>query len=276
MKTFATVRVEQQAGQTVPATLPGRSASEEITLLVVEDDPILLSTLQYNLNREGYRVVTASDGETGLACARVAGDRLDLVILDLMLPGMNGFQVLRQLRAEQNVPVIILSARGEEQDKIDGLELGADDYVVKPFALKEFLARVRAVSRRRAVPAVRPPSVLFRGELKIEVEQRRAFVGDIELDLRPKEFGLLVTLALEPGKVFSRQQLLDNAWGEDVVVDERTVDVHISWLRGKLVRAGMPADAIKTVYAAGYRFEAVAGGTKAGNRKESGTRIEGN
>ena len=227
---------------------------ESATVLIVEDDPTLLSTLAYNLTREGYRVLTAADGESALRIAASEQGRLDLVILDIMLPGINGFQVLRHLRTDSDVPVLMLSARGEEQDKIDGLELGADDYVVKPFALRELLARVRAAVRRRAVPAARPPAVLFRGKLKIEPERRRAVVGEHELQLRPKEFGLLVTLAMEPGRVFGRQDLLDAIWGQEIIVDERTVDVHISWLRAKLTDAGMPADVIRTVYGAGYRF----------------------
>lgn len=235
-------------------TVASEPLRETATILIVEDDPTLLSTLSYNLTRSGYRVLTAADGERGLAIARREGDRLDLVILDIMLPGMNGFQVLRHLRAESDVPVLMLSARGEEQDKIDGLELGADDYVVKPFNLREFLARIRAAVRRRAVPAARPPAVLFRGPLRIELERRRALAGEQELPLRPKEFGLLVTLAMEPGRVFSRQDLLDAVWGEEIIVDERTVDVHISWLRGKLEDAGIQQELIKTVYGAGYRF----------------------
>jgi DNA-binding response OmpR family regulator len=182
------------------------------------------------------------------------GERLDLILLDIMLPGLNGFQVLREVRARWNVPVLLLSARGEEQDKIDGLELGADDYVVKPLALRELLARVRAVSRRRAIPAAKPPAVITRGELRIEPDRRRVTVNALPLGLRPKEFGLLATLAMEPGRVFGRQELLDRIWGTEIVVDERTVDVHISWLRGKLVRAGLPAETISTVYGAGYRF----------------------
>jgi DNA-binding response OmpR family regulator len=153
-----------------------------------------------------------------------------------------------------DIPILILSARGEEQDRIDGLELGADDYVVKPFALRELLARVRAGVRRRAVPAAQPPSVLFRGPLRIELERRRVLAGEQEISLRPKEYGLLVTLAFEPGRVFGRQDLLDAVWGKDIIVDDRTVDVHISWLRGKLSAAGLNARIIETVYGAGYRF----------------------
>ncbi len=227
---------------------------EGATVLLVEDDPVLRSTLAYNLSREGFRVLTAADGEAGLDQARRAGNRLDLVVLDVMLPGMSGFQVLRILRTETDIPILMLSARGEEQDRIDGLELGADDYVVKPFALRELMARVRAGVRRRAVPSAQPPTVLFRGSMRIEIDRRRVVVDEIEVALRPKEYGLLLTLAFEPGRVFSRQDLLDAVWGEDVIVDERTVDVHISWLRGKLSDAGLDAAAIRTVYGVGYRF----------------------
>lgn len=224
------------------------------TILVVEDDPTLLSTLAFNLSRQGYQVLTADNGERALKMVAMHGSELDLIMLDVMLPGMNGFQVLRHVRRDYDVPVLMLSARGEEQDKIDGLELGADDYVVKPFALRELLARVRAAARRRSTPALRPPSVLYRGDLRIEPDRRRAIVQDIELRLRPKEFGLLVTMAMEPGRVFQRQELLDLVWGSDVIVDERTVDVHISWLRGKLQTAGLSHDCIRTVYGSGYRF----------------------
>ena len=227
---------------------------EDAAILLVEDDPTLRSTLAFNLSREGYRVYTADNGLTALELVDRHADDLQLIILDVMLPEMNGLQVLRHVRQSHDISVLMLSARGEEQDKVDGLELGADDYVVKPFALRELLARVRAAVRRRAVPAARPPSVLFRGDLRVEPDRRRATVNGAELQLRPKEFGLLVTLALEPGRVFGRQELLDTVWGDDVVVDERTVDVHISWLRSKMVAAGLRDGCIRTVYGAGYRF----------------------
>lgn len=223
-------------------------------MLLVEDDSTLRSTLAYNLSRQGYRVLTAADGASALEVAHSERDNLDLVLLDVMLPGISGLKVLRQLRATSDVPVLILSARGEEQDKIDGLELGADDYVVKPFSLGELLSRVRSTVRRRAVRSAQPPAVLYRGPLRIEPDRRLAFAHEQELDLRPKELGLLFTLAFEPGRVFSRQDLLDAVWGEDVIVDERTVDVHISWLRGKLQAAGVSPAIITTVYGAGYRF----------------------
>lgn len=231
--------------------------SEQPTILLVEDDPTLLSTLGFNLRREGYDVHVADNGERALETVRGLGARLDLIVLDVMLPGIDGFQVLRQVRARGlRMPVLMLSARGEEQDRIDGLELGADDYVVKPFALGELLARIRAALRRRAVPAARPPAVIRRGPLRIEPDRRRALVGDVELHLRPKEFGLLAAMALEPGRVFARQDLLDAVWGSEVVVDERTIDVHMSWLRGKLEDAGLPGTCIRTVYGTGYSFDA--------------------
>lgn len=232
--------------------------SDEATILLVEDDPTLRSTLVFNLTREGFRVIAADDGLVALDAVAKHGDDLNLIILDVMLPGMNGLQVLRHVRQSHDVPVLMLSARGEENDRVDGLELGADDYVVKPFALRELLARVRAHVRRRTNPGVRPPSVIVRGPLRIEADRRVASVNGNELHLRPKEFGLLVTIAMEPGRVFGRQELLDTVWGDDVVVDARTVDVHISWLRGKLTAAGMSDDTIRTVYGAGYRFNVAA------------------
>jgi DNA-binding response OmpR family regulator len=235
-------------------TMARRPDREDASILLVEDDPTLRSTLAFNLSREGYRVLTADNGLTALELVDRHAAELQLIILDVMLPEMNGLQVLRHVRQEHDISVLMLSARGEEQDKVDGLELGADDYVVKPFALRELLARVRAAVRRRAVPSARPPGVLFRGDLHIEPDRRRATVKGVELQLRPKEFGLLVALAMEPGKIFGRQELLDLVWGDDVVVDERTVDVHISWLRGKLASAGLRDGGIRTVYGAGYRF----------------------
>ena len=238
-----------------PASLrPRDGVGEEATVLLVEDDPVLRGTLAYNLTREGFRVLTAANGEVALDLAREEGDRLDVVVLDVMLPGISGLQVLRVLRTKTDIPILMLSARGEEQDRIDGLELGADDYVVKPFALRELLARVRAGARRRAAPAAQPPTVLYRGPMRIEIDRRRVLVAEREVALRPKEFGLLVTLAMEPGRVFNRQDLLDAVWGEDVIVDERTVDVHVSWLRGKLADAGLAGVSIRTVYGAGYQF----------------------
>ncbi len=236
-----------------------QSNEERACILLVEDDPSLRSTLQFNLGREGYAVHAAADGLAAIDLVGRVGDTLDLAILDVMLPGVNGFQVLQAIRKSHDFPVLMLSARGEEQDRIDGLELGADDYVVKPFALRELLARVRAAVRRNAIPSRKPPRVLYRGALQIEPDHRRATVHGQELHLRPKEFGVLAMMALEPGRVFQRQELLDTVWGTDVYIDERTVDVHISWLRGKLNEAGLGNDCIRTVYGAGYRFTIPAG-----------------
>ena len=227
---------------------------DEATILLVEDDPTLRSTLMFNLTREGFRVIAAEDGLVALDAVAKHGDELNLIILDVMLPGMNGLQVLRHVRQSHDVPVLMLSARGEE-----------NDYVVKPFALRELLARVRAHVRRRTNPGVRPPSVIVRGPLRVEADRRVASVNGEELHLRPKEFGLLVTIAMEPGRVFGRQELLDTVWGDDVVVDARTVDVHISWLRGKLTIAGMSDDTIRTVYGAGYRFNVSAAEDESGS-----------
>ena len=232
-----------------------QSPGAQPLVLLVEDDPTLRSTLVFNLTREGYRVIAAEDGLVALAAVEEHGANLSLIVLDVMLPGMNGLQVLRRVRQSLNTPVLMLSARGEESDRIDGLELGADDYVVKPFALRELLARIRAHVRRHNNPEVRPPSVLVRGPLRVETDRRTAIVNGEELHLRPKEFGLLVAIAMEPGRVFSREELLETVWGDDVVVDARTVDVHISWLRSKLAAAGMHGEVIRTVYGAGYRFD---------------------
>jgi DNA-binding response OmpR family regulator len=254
MHSSSPITVTDRIAQASPMLRSNGDGSGELSILLVEDDPALQTAVAYNLRKEGYRVITADSGERALALVRTEGSGLDLVVLDLMLPGLNGFQVLRAIRQRLSTPVVLLSARGEEQDKVDGLELGADDYIVKPFQLREFLARIHA-ALRRGPSVMRPPARLDRGELRIEPEARRAAVGSTELHLRPKEFGLLLTLAMEPGKVFGRQELLDLVWGRDIIVDERTVDVHISWLRGKLTAAGLTDGGIRTVYGQGYRFE---------------------
>lgn len=240
--------------QPAPLTQGGISGQTP-SILLVEDDPTLRTTTTYNLIREGYRVTSAADGEAAMRIVRDQLDELDLVVLDLMLPRMSGMAVLRQIRKRSDVPVLIVSARSDEQDKIDGLEMGADDYIVKPFALREFVARVRSTMRRRSIPSARPPAILFRGPLAIELESQKAQLGGVELALSRKEFGLLRELALAPGHVFTRQQLLDTVWGTEVFVDERTIDVHMSWLRSKLRDAGGPEGMIRTVYGTGYRFE---------------------
>ena len=239
---------------TSPGTSQHQTEDVPARVLVIEDDPTLNSTLCYNLRREGYLPVSATDGEAGLDEFRRDPHGLQLVVLDLMLPRMPGLHVLRNIRQLSAVPVLIVSARGQEQDKIDGLDLGADDYIVKPFALREMLARIRALLRRGNTPSRRLPAVLERGVIRFDTQAQRVWVNERELTLRPKEYGLLLTLAVDTDQVFSRQQLLDAVWGEDIIVDDRTVDVHVSWLRGKLKRAGIPFDPIQTAYGSGYRF----------------------
>ena len=221
------------------------------SILVVEDDAVLRDTLALNLRAEGYEVHSSEDGETGLALARDLDP--DLVVLDVMLPKLDGLTVCRILRRKSQVPIIILTARGTEADKIVGLETGADDYIVKPFSLGEFLARVRAALRRGSVaPAT---DELSSGELRIDLISRRAYVGETELQLAPKEFELLATLMRHAGAVLTRDLLLTRVWGDDYLGDTRTVDVHIRWLREKIEEDPSHPERIITLRGVGYRFE---------------------
>ena len=204
-------------------------------LLLVEDDPTLRQALAYNLSREGYEVASASNGEGALEAAR--GDRLDLILLDVMLPGMSGIEVLRVLRREGvTTPVIILSAKGDEIDRVVGLKVGADDYVAKPFSRPELLARIEAVLRRHRREDTSPEQAaeLRFGNVVIDVAHREVTVDDAPVHLTTKEFDLLAHMAASPGRIFTRDQLLARVWGYDYAGDGRTVDVHVSWLRGKL------------------------------------------
>jgi DNA-binding response OmpR family regulator len=223
------------------------------SILIVEDDATVRETLALNLRAEGYDVDQAEDGEVGLRLARER--KPALVVLDVMLPQLDGLTVCRILRRESDVPIILLTARGTETDKIIGLEIGADDYIVKPFSLGEFLARVRAALRRgRSTHA--PPVELESGELRLDLVGRRAYRGAAELQLTAREFDLLATFIRNTGAVLTRELLLAQVWGEDFVGDARTVDVHVRWLRQKIeVEASMPKY-IVTVRGVGYRFEA--------------------
>lgn len=221
-------------------------------ILVVEDDATLRETLALNLRAEGYEVLLAESGDDGLGLARA--ERPNLVILDVMLPGVDGLTVLRLLRRESRVPVILLTARGTEVDKVIGLETGADDYVVKPFSLGEFLARVRAALRRGAA-SPQPVSELASGDLRLDVPGRRAFRAGEEISLAPREFDLLATLMRNAGAVLSREFVLARVWGADFPGDPRTVDVHIRWLREKIERDPSQPERIITVRGVGYRFE---------------------
>ena len=200
------------------------------TILLVEDDATVRETLALNLRSEGYSVLEAEDGEQGLALAR--SSELDLVVLDVMLPKVDGLTVCRIMRRESEVPIILLTARGTETDKIIGLETGADDYIVKPFSLGEFLARVRAAMRRGRSAA--PATELVSQDLRLDLLARRAYLGDKELQLAPREYELLATLMRNKGAVLTRDLLLARVWGEDYIGDSRTVDVHIRWLRQKI------------------------------------------
>lgn len=220
-------------------------------ILIVEDEPSLLETLALNLRSGGYDIVTASDGATALEVARTAAP--DLVILDLMLPELDGLTVCRSLRQASDVPILILTARTGELDKIIGLESGADDYLTKPFSLGELQARIRALLRR-AGPR-RLSDELRSGDLTLNLVSRRAYLGDRELVLSPKEFSLLAELVRHQGAVLSRDLLLTRVWGYDYYGDSRTVDVHVRWLREKIEPNPSQPTRITTVRGIGYRFE---------------------
>ncbi len=220
-------------------------------ILIVEDEADLRNTLKLNFKEQGYKVSTAADGRTGLEKAREKSP--DVVILDLMLPGMDGISLVRALRQESDVPVLMLTARSSEMDKIVGLENGADDYLTKPFSLGELLARVRALLRRADRTSIH--DVLASGEIELDLLSRRAWLQKKQLDLSPKEFSLLAELMRHERAVLSRDLLLTRIWGYDFVGDSRTVDVHIRWLREKIETNPSKPELIQTVRGIGYRFE---------------------
>ncbi len=236
------------------------------TILVVDDEKTLRDMLEYNLKREGYRVLTAAEGNEAIRLAYA--EQPDLIILDIMLPGMSGFDVCRAVRRQLAVPVLMLSAREEEIDKVLGLELGADDYLTKPFGLRELLARVRAMLRRadilrpqspeqQASDATMRPSAsqaLVVGGLAVDLGKRSVIQDGRAVDLKPKEFDLLAFLASHPGHVFSRETLLDRVWGYNFIGGTRTVDVHVRWLRTKLESDPANPQLIQTIYGVGYKF----------------------
>ncbi|MBU0493587.1 MAG: response regulator transcription factor [Chloroflexi bacterium] len=227
--------------------------SPRCTVLVVDDEPGLLDVVQMYFAREGFRVVLAADGEAALAAA--AQELPDLIILDLMLPRLDGLEVCRRLRRTTNVPIIMLTARDEDVDKIVGLELGADDYVTKPFNPRELVARARAVLRR--VAASEPGSVVETvqvGSLVISQAGRTALVRGRPLELRPREFDLLWVLATHPGQTLDREQLIERAWGYEFPGGTRTVDMHVAQLRKKLAAANVHDLRITTMPRVGYRL----------------------
>jgi two-component system OmpR family response regulator len=229
------------------------------TILIVEDDETLLDVLSYNLSKEGYTIVAATEGVQAIEVAR--SEKPDLIILDIMLPKLDGFEVCRILRKEMTVPILMLTAKVEEVDKVVGLEIGADDYMTKPFSLRELLARVKAMLRRmemiqqEASTEEAVPSTLKAGDLEIDSASHRVSLGGSVLDLSPKEFELLAFLARHRGRVFSRDSLLEKVWGYDYEGDTRTVDVHIRWLREKIEDDPAKPRRILTVRGVGYKFE---------------------
>ena len=224
-------------------------------VLIVEDDPNLLETLQYNLRKESYSVVSAIDGEQALEVARK--EKPDLILLDIMLPKLSGFEVCRILRKEMTAPILMLTAKADETDKVVGLEIGADDYVTKPFSMRELIARIRAMLRRTQIVETQLPEdkTLRIGDIQIDMGRHQALLHQSILDLKPKEFNLLAFLARHKGLVFSREQLLEKVWGYDYAGDTGTVDVHIRWLRQKIeTDPGNPKYLI-TVRGTGYKLE---------------------
>ena len=229
---------------------------ERIRVLVVEDEESFVDALTVGLTREGFDVTVARDGHEGLALFRERP--VDVVLLDLMLPKMSGLDVCRAMRAASDVPIIIVSAKGEEVDMVLLLEIGADDYVTKPYRLRELVARIRAVLRRRGAHELAAPSTeIAAGDLRMDVDARRLYVRGDEVKLRKKEFALLLLLLENPGRVLTREVLIDRVWGSDYVGDTKTLDVHIKRLRTLIERDPKNPERITTVRGVGYRFEPV-------------------
>jgi two-component system response regulator RegX3 len=224
------------------------------TILVVDDETTLRETLVEALETEGFRVVSAADGREALTVFRA--ERPDLVLLDLMLPELSGIEVCRIIRAESGVPIVMLTAKDSEIDKVVGLELGADDYVTKPFSLRELSARIRALFRRseQAVASENPPAVVDLGRVQVDIAGHRLLRDGDALPVKPKAFELLLFLLRHPGQVFTRDQLLERVWGYDYAGETRTVDVHVHWLRSQIEDQPSSPQFIHTVRGVGYGF----------------------
>lgn len=221
-------------------------------ILVVDDEPAILELVTYNLEQAGFSTLTATDGETALKL--VEAEKPDLVILDIMLPKLDGFEVCRNIRARYNTPILMLTARREEVDRVLGLELGADDYLVKPFSPRELVARVRAILRRVAEAGGRKDGLIIVGDLVINPESHEVQVRGKKVELTLKEYQLLKFLAENPGRVFTREALLDRVWEGDYFGDTRTIDVHIRHLREKIEEDPSNPRYILTVRGVGYKF----------------------
>jgi DNA-binding response OmpR family regulator len=221
------------------------------TILVVEDEPTLRETIADALGSEGFRVVTAADGRTALTVFRA--EQPDLVLLDLMLPELSGIEVCRIIRAESGVPIVMVTAKDSELDKVVGLELGADDYVTKPFSLRELSARIRALFRRvEQHQAASLPGVVDLGRVQVDLAGHRVLRDGAPVPLKPKAFELLAFLLRHPGQVFTRDQLLEHVWGYDYAGETRTVDVHVHWLRSELEEDTSAPKLLETVRGVGY------------------------
>ena len=221
-------------------------------ILVVDDEKLLVKGLKYNLEQEGYQVVTAFDGEEAVRLAH--DDSIDLMLLDVMLPKMDGLTVCRAVREFSNLPIIMLTARSEDIDKILGLEYGADDYITKPFNVREVTSRIKAILRRVNPTPKTSKDLLISGDITLNYNFRRASIGDRVIELTSKEFDLLELFLKNPGKVYTRENLLDIAWGFDYPGDARTVDVHIRRLREKIEVNSAEPDYIKTKWGVGYYY----------------------
>lgn len=225
-------------------------------VLIVEDEETLLFTIAHNLKREGYTVFTASRGDDGLKMARE--ERPDLIVLDVMLPGVDGIQICRLLRRDSDVPILMLTALGGEGDRVAGLDTGADDYMPKPFGMRELLARIRALLRRsgtRAAAADSTAPAVASGDLQLDPGRREVRRAGQLVALKPKEFELLHFFTQHPGRVLSREQILDEVWGYDFYGGPRTVDVHVRWLRQKIETDPANPVRLRTVRGSGYLFE---------------------
>lgn len=223
-------------------------------VLVVDDEAPIVEAIAYNLRKDGYQTFTAADAESCLEIVR--NENPDLIILDVMLPAASGFDVCRSLRRHSTVPIIMLTARAEETDRVVGLELGADDYITKPFSTRELMARVKAILRRTQASELPTGRIVTVGSLTIDPVRYEVTVSGKRVDLSPKEFELLRFMASHSGQVFSRQSLLDRVWGADAYVEERTVDVHIRWLREKVETNPSQPERLLTVRGVGYKFRA--------------------
>ena len=234
------------------------------TILVVEDEPSLQETLAYNLEKQGYKVEAVGDGRSALEAARRL--KPDLIVLDIMLPGMDGFEVCKILRREMTVPILMLTARDDEIDRVVGLEVGADDYLTKPFSMRELMARVKAQLRRTGMlrdemeklktPRTdTPQEILSFNNLEINLTRREVLLDGQVFALKPQEYDLLLFFAQHKGQMLSREFILERVWGWDYIGDSRTVDVHVRWLRQKIEKDAAEPARIVTVRGGGYRFE---------------------